>query len=49
MKPRTPREQTCRLLAVSLVALMSFLGTAHTADADCSVIPPQGIDHRGVP
>jgi hypothetical protein len=47
MKPRTPRKETCRLLSVSLVALVSLLGAAHTANADCSVIPPKGVDQLG--
>ncbi len=47
MKPRTPRKQACRLFAVSLVALVSHFGAAHTAGADCSVIPPKGVDQLG--
>ena len=43
----TERRNTLHFVAASLAALVALLGAAHTADADCSVIPPVGIDQRG--
>jgi hypothetical protein len=47
MKHRAIRKQTYGFLTVAIVALVSLLGAAHEADANCSVIPPLGIDQLG--